>query len=95
MNTFFYVPNHVGAISMLMHSDVFASVTAAPLARRWAEANDLSIVALTDSVETGGWWMHRSTSKDQIKSCSTALSKMGPSQLKALPVWIGGFKNNL
>ncbi len=95
MNTFFYVPNHVGAISMLMHSDVFATVTAAPLARRWAEANDLSIVALTDSVETGGWWMHRSTSKDQIKSCSTALSKMGPSQLKALPVWIGGFKINL
>ncbi len=34
MNKFFYVANHIGAISMLMHSDVFATVTAAPLARR-------------------------------------------------------------
>ena len=95
MNTFFYVTNHVGAISMLLHRDVFATVTAAPLARRWAEANDLSIVALTDAVETGGWWMHRNISKDQIKSCSTALSKLEPSQLKALPAWISGFEINL
>lgn len=34
MNTFFYVGNHVGTVSMLLHSDVFVAVTAAPLARR-------------------------------------------------------------
>lgn len=95
MNTFFYVTSHVGTISMLLHSDVFASVTAAPLARRWAEANDLSIVALTDAVETGGWWMHHSISEKQIKSCATALSKLERDQLKALPAWIGGFEINL
>jgi len=95
MNTFFYVANHVGTISMLLHSDVFASVTAAPLARRWADANDLSIVALTDEVETGGWWMHHSFSEEQIKNCATALSKLERSQLKALPAWIGGFEINL
>ncbi len=95
MNTFFYTTNHVGTISMLLHSDVFASVTAAPLARRWAEANALSIVALTDTVETGGWWMHHSLSEKQIKSCTIALSKLERDQIKTLPSWIGGFEINL
>ena len=95
INTFFYVTNHVGSISMLLHSDVFASVTAAPLARRWADANNLSIVALTDAVETGGWWMHQSLSEKQMKSCATALSKLERDQMKALPAWIGSFEINL
>ena len=94
MNTFFYVGNHVGTVSMLLHSDVFATVTAAPLARRWAEANDLSIVALTDEVETGGWWIHRNLSEKRIKSCAQSLSKLEHSQLKALPAWIDGFEIN-
>ena len=94
MDTFFYVGNHVGTISMLLHSDVFATVTAAPLARRWAEANDLSIVALTDEVETGGWWIHSSFSEKQIKICAQSLSKLEHSQLKALPAWIDGFDIN-
>ena len=94
MNTFFYVGNHVGTVSMLLHSDVFACVTAAPLARRWAEANDLSIVALTDEVETGGWWIHRSLSEKKIKGCAQSLSKLERSQLKALPTWIDGFEIN-
>jgi len=92
MNTFFYVGNHVGTVSMLLHSDVFATVTAAPLARRWAEANDLFIVALTEQVETGGWWIHGNVSEEQIKSCTLSLSKLEHSQIKALPAWIDGFE---
>lgn len=95
MNTFFYVGNHVGTVSMLLHSDVFATVTAAPLARRWAEANDLSIVALTDEVETGGWWIQRGLSQEQIKSCAQSLNKLERSQLKALPNWIDGFEGEI
>lgn len=95
MNTFFYVGSHVGTMSMLMHGDVFAAVTAAPLARRWAEANDLSIVALTEQVETGAWWIHRNLSEEQIKNCALSLSKLERSQLKALPAWIDGFEINL
>lgn len=91
---FFYVGNHVGTVSMLMHSDSFAAVTAEPLARRWAEANDLSIVALTDEVETGGWWIQGGISKEQIKNCRLALSKLERSQLKALPAWIDSFEIN-
>lgn len=93
-DTFFYVGNHVGTVSMVQHGDVFACVTAAPLARRWAEANDLSIIALTEKVETGGWWIHRSLSEKQIKSCAKSLSKLERSQLKALPTWIDGFEIN-
>lgn len=91
-DTFFYVGNHVGTVSMLLHRDVFATVTAAPLARRWAETNDLSIIALTDKVETGGWWMQRRLSEKQIKNCAVALSMLERSQLKALPNWIDGFE---
>ena len=93
-DTFFYVGNHVGTVSMVLHGDVFACVTAAPLARRWAEANDLSIITLTDEVESGGWWIHRSISEKQIKSCTQSLSKLERSQLKALPTWIDGFEIN-
>ena len=92
MNTFFYVGNHVGTVSMLLHSDVYATVTAAPLANRWAESNDLSIVALTDEVETGGWWAHHSLPDEQVKSCAISLSKLTRTQLKALPNWIDGFE---
>jgi len=91
-DTFFYVGNHVGVLSMLLHSDVFVAVIAAPLARRWAEANDLSVVALTDEIETGGWWMRRDLLNEQIKNCAHALSKMERSQHKALPAWIDGFE---
>ncbi len=93
-DTFFYMGNHVGTISMLLHSDVFATVTAEPLARRWAEANELSIVDISEEVETGGWWIHRSLSDEQRKSCSQALGSLDRSQLKALPAWIGGFEIN-
>ena len=95
MNTFFYVGDHVGTLSMLLHSDVFSAVIAAPLARRWAEANDLSIVALTEQVETGGWWIHRNLSEELIKSCALSLSKLERSQVRALPAWIDGFEINL
>jgi hypothetical protein len=90
-DTFFFVGNHVGTLSMLLHSDVFVAVTAEPLARRWAQANDLSIVAVTDEVETGGWWMHRSLSEERMQSCAQALSRLDRSRHKALPAWVDGF----
>ncbi len=89
---FFYVGNHVGTVSMLLHSDVFATVTAEPLAMRWAEANELSIVDVTEEVETGGWWAHQSLSDHEIYKCSQALANLNRSQFKALPAWIGGFE---
>lgn len=90
-NKFYFVGNHVGAVSALLHKDVLVAVMAEPLAQRWAKQNGLSIVAVTDAVETGGWWMHRSVSKSLIQSCTQALLKLERSRHKALPAWINGF----
>ena len=89
---FSFAGNHVGAVSALLHRDVFATVTAEPLARRWAEDNELSIVALSDEVDTSGWWIHQSIPEKQKMSCMLALGKLDRSQLKALPAWIDGFE---
>jgi len=92
-DTFFYVGNHVGAISMLLHGDTDVAVAAEPLAQRWAEYNGLSVVAVSDEVETGGWWIHNSVPNKSIHNCARALENLNRSNLKALPAWIGGFKN--
>jgi len=90
-NTFYFIDNHVGPVSGLLHRDVTIAVIAEPLAQRWAEKNGLSIVAVTDAVETGGWWMHRSVSEKLTQNCSQALVKLDKSHHKALPAWIDGF----
>ena len=90
-NSFYFVGNHVGPVSGLLHKDVLVAVVAEPLAQRWAQQNGLSIVAVTDAVETGGWWMHRSVSEKQTQDCSQALTRLVRSRHKTLPAWIDGF----
>ncbi len=91
MNTFFYVGNHVGTVSMLLHNDVFVAVAAEPLAKRWAKANNLTVVAVSEAVETGGWWMRHNLPERKTKICKQALKMLERSEMKALPAWIGGF----
>jgi hypothetical protein len=88
---FYFVGNHVGAVSALLHKDVHVAVMAEPLAQRWAEQNGLSIVAVTEAVETGGWWMHRSVSDEVVKRCTQAITRLERPRHKALPAWIDGF----
>lgn len=90
-NEFYFVGNHVGSVSALLHKDVLVAVVAEPLAQRWAEPNQLSIVAVTDEVATGGWWIHKRVSKNRIKRCVQALTQVKRSELTTLPAWIGGF----
>ena len=40
----------------LGHQDVQVAIIAEPLAKRWA--------AVTEAVETGGWWIHKSISSE-------------------------------
>lgn len=86
-----FVGNHAGAVSALLHKDVHVAVMAEPLAQRWAEQNGLSIVAVTDAVETGGWWIHRRVSEAVVKRCTQAITRLKRFQHKALPAWIDGF----
>jgi hypothetical protein len=87
-----FVGNHVGAVSMLLHGDTFAAAAAAPLARDWLGINnELSIVALTPSVETGGWWINTRIPEKKAATCAKLLSELSGTQLKMFPAWIGGF----
>ncbi len=90
-NHFYFVGNHVGSVSALLHKDVHVAVMAEPLARRWAEQNALSIVAVTDEVDTGGWWMHRRAAEAITQQCSQALGRLDRRRHNALPAWIDGF----
>ena len=92
-DTYFYAGNHVGAISALLHSDTDVAVAAEPLAQRWAKYNELSVVAVSEEVETGGWWAHQSLPMESIGACVRALETLDRSQMKALPAWIGRFKS--
>ena len=88
---FYYVGNYIGAAAALGHNDVQAAIIVEPLAKRWADVNNLKIIALTQAVETGGWWMHKSLSAQITKQCTNALMQLKKSQHKVLPAWINGF----
>lgn len=96
-SNFYFVGNYIGAAAALGHQDVQVAIIAEPLAKRWAEVNNLAIVAVTEAVATGGWWIHKSTSAEIKQQCTNALTQLNRSQHKVVPAWIDGFeevKNN-
>jgi hypothetical protein len=88
---FYFVGNYIGSAAALGHNDVQVAIIAEPLAKRWADTNNLSIVAVTQAVETGGWWIHKSISPKIAKLCTQALTQLDKSQHKVVPAWIDGF----
>lgn len=88
---FYFVGNYIGSAAALGHRDVQVAILAEPLAQRWAKVNNLAIVAVTDAVDTGGWWIHKRTAKKDIQQCRHALLQLNKSQHKVLPAWIDGF----
>lgn len=88
---FYFVGNYIGSAAALGHRDVQVAILAEPLAKRWEKVNNLSIVALTDEVDTGGWWLHNSIAAEISKQCSLALTLVKKSQHKVMPAWINGF----
>jgi len=94
---FYFVGNYIGSAAALGHQDVQVAIIAEPLAKRWAEVNNLAIVAVTEAVATGGWWIHKSASSKIKQQCTKALTQLKRSQHKVVPAWIDGFeevKNN-
>ncbi len=85
------------AITLLLHQDVFSSVIATPLAVGWAKANDLHIVAITETQETGGIWVKKSVSKENSNRCIAALTKMNRKDrtygklMAVFPYWLDSF----
>ncbi len=89
---FYFVGNYIGSAAALGHQDVQVAIIAEPLAKRWADLNNLSIVAVTEAVETGGWWIHKNMSPKIKQQCTNALTQLNKSQHKIVPAWIDGFK---
>lgn len=90
---FYFVGNYVGSAAALGHQDVQVAIIAEPLAKRWANLNNLSIIAITETVETGGWWIHKGISSVVKSRCTKALTQLNKSQHKVVPVWIDGFES--
>jgi len=88
---------NVGAMSLLLHKDVFAAAIASPLAAKWAKANDLKVVAESEAVRAGGFFVKNSLSKLKIEKCQKAFISMSEktrenkSLLRTFPAWIAGF----
>ncbi|GAA5138298.1 phosphate/phosphite/phosphonate ABC transporter substrate-binding protein [Thalassotalea piscium] len=89
---FYFVGNYIGSAAALGHQDVQVAIIAHPLATRWADLNDYSIVAVTEAVETGGWWIHKNISSSIRQQCTRALTQLNRSEHKVVPAWIDGFK---
>lgn len=89
---FYFVGNYIGAAAGLGHRDIQVAILAEPLAKRWAEVNNLGIVAVTDAIETGGWWVQKSLSEDLVSQCTKALVQLKRSQHKVVPAYIDGFE---
>lgn len=89
---FYFVGNHFGSAAALGHQDVQVAIIAEPLAKRWANLNNLSIIAVTEAVETGGWWVHKDVPSLIKSECAKALTQLNKSDHTAVPAWIDGFK---
>lgn len=94
-----FTNSHLGAMSLLLHKDVFAAGVATPLAKKWAQANDLTIVAESQSVVVGGLWIKSTIADEQQEHCKTSLKTLFENKsdrkikvlAKNFPVWVAGF----
>ncbi len=89
---FYFVGNYIGSAAALNHRDVQVAIIAEPLAKRWADQNNFSILAVSEAVETGGWWMHKSISPGIKSKCIKAITQLKRSQHKVVPAWVDGFE---
>lgn len=94
-----FTDNHFGALSLLMHGDVFVAGVDAVFADRWAEKNGLEIIAVGPQRALGGIYFRPDVPEDTVAACSHALTilrrdeKPGKSILKLFPDWLSHFTN--
>ena len=88
---------NIAAVSLLLHKDIFAAAIATPLAKKWAKANDLNIVATSKEVKAGGLWVDQNVSNEIINNCAKAFSQLGKNEVKnkkllmLFPAWLERF----
>ena len=90
--------SHDSAMGLLLHKDVFVSIIAGPLAHRWAEANELAIVAESEPLDIGKVLISRSASEETVSVCRTALLNLkrttfSDKRMNVFPRWVEGFRS--
>ena len=89
-----FAGNHIGALSLLMHKDVFAAAVDFSVAERWAKSNGLQVIASGKKRTTGGVYFNKNATPDVKANCSKALLALsrdkqpGKSLLKLFPDWL-------
>jgi len=89
--------NYFGAISLLLHGDVFIAAIPGPLAKKWKEHNKLSIIAESKPFQLGELFINTSVTKSQRESCTQAFLSLSKAnrrdkKMDIFPAWLAGFK---
>lgn len=91
--------SYLGAMSMLLHGDVFFAAIPGPLARQWKDYNKLDIIAESSSFKLGTIYM-KETLPEEIKlNCQRAFNDLKRDQhnkeMIVFPSWVEGFESVL
>ncbi|GGC60971.1 PhnD/SsuA/transferrin family substrate-binding protein [Marinobacter halophilus] len=94
----FITGSYEGAITLLLHGDVFAAALPAPLSARWAKANGLSMVAQSLTPLAGYVTISDSLAESRRQACVKALQSLERSsardkRMDVFPVWVEGFRH--
>lgn len=89
--------DYFGALSLLLHGDVFTAAIPGPLARQWKDHNKLSIIAESQGFSTGGLFIASDIEKSKKTLCMTAFSSLKRKsrrdrKMNIFPSWAVGFK---
>ena len=89
--------NYFGAMSLLLHGDVFIAAIPGPLARQWKEHNKLSIIAESAPFQLGELFINKSMTERQRRSCTQAFLSLSKTnrrdkKLDVFPAWLAGFR---
>lgn len=89
--------NYLGAMSLLLHGDVFIAAIPGPLARKWLGHNKLSIIAESQAFTLGELFFSRSLSRKIIETCALAFSDLKQlnrrdKKMQIFPSWLEGFE---
>lgn len=89
--------NYFGAMSLLLHGDVFIAAIPGPLARQWKTYNKLSIITESEPLESGGMFIKPSVPQTIRSLCIAAFTSLKKEhrrdkKMDIFPSWLGGFQ---
>ena len=93
-----YLTQHYeGAITLLLHGDVFVAGVPGPLAKRWEKANNLNIIAESEPFDVGFMLIKKALPEAQKKLCESAFVDLKRTtrrdkRMNIFPAWVEGFQ---